>query len=303
MRKILITGGCGFQGSHLAEYLANNNNEVTIINNWSPNSEKIRNKYLQLNKNINVMWESINTDFYEPEYNDSDIIIHLAGVINPPNNDYGPNITSDITMFNFSKKYNIPLYYISSASVYGIPTQTKINEDHPLNPIFPYAISKYMGDQLGKFYFKKLGAPVTIIRTFNIYGPRQKQSGFGSAIPIFFNKAINNEVLNITSNGRQQRDYLYITDLINAYDIIINESDLIGKIINLGSGIGIEIKQLAQKIIDIVGSGFLKLESQDNNLSKDLFIANNNLLTSYGFKPKISIDEGLSYYWDWLNSK
>lgn len=336
MKNILITGGCGFQGSHLATRLIEFGHNVTILS--SPSQYNVANSKKLLKHQIDIVWGSVlDSDLVNKCIQNKDIVFHLAAKINVDEsikipdlylktnfngtaniltkalkNDidviyastcevYGTNLYGTFNVVDSVKKYNSEIIFVSSSAIYGVGSIYKMNEFHPTNPHSPYATSKLCADRLCYAYHKTYGLKVKIVRPFNIYGPLQKHDGAGAAIPIFFNKIINGNPIQVNGSGNQTRDYLYIDDIIDAYIIIMNTDELNGKVVNVGSGIEYKIIDIANKIINIVGKGEV-LHREKRTGEVDSFIADTTLLSNYGFSPKINIDDGLKKYYNSITS-
>jgi nucleoside-diphosphate-sugar epimerase len=148
-------------------------------------------------------------------------------------------------------------------------------------------------------YIQSYGLKATIVRPFNIYGPRQKSKGFGAVIPIFFRLAMEGGVLKVNGDGNQTRDFLYVDDLVRGYRMISEHPELQGKAINMGSSCETSVLWLAERITSIVGKGSIE-HTPARPGEVDSFIADNTLFSSTGFKPAVSMEDGLLKYWQWL---
>ncbi|MBW5397738.1 NAD-dependent epimerase/dehydratase family protein, partial [Brachyspira pilosicoli] len=210
---ILITGGAGFIGSHIADILIQNNYKVIIADNLSTGKkENINNKALFYNIDIK------NYNDLEAIFNNNKIeyIIHLAAQVSVPNsirnpiNDANENIIATLNIIELSKKYNIKkIIASSSAAVYGIPKKLPIDELHNTVPISYYGLSKLTMEK----YLILSNLNYIICRFSNVYGPRQTPHGEAGVISIFMDNAINNKDLNIFGNGKQTRDFIYVEDI------------------------------------------------------------------------------------------
>jgi len=221
---------------------------------------------------------------------------------------YGANLWNDIHVLENARKFGIQVIHVSSSAVYGqrqMQERYLMNEYHPLNPMSPYAASKAAGDRMVHAYccsYPELQA--VIVRPFNIFGPRQKDSIYGSAIPTFFKRAaITDEILQINGDGKQTRDFLYVDDLVAGYRVIEeNITELKGQAINLGSQKETEIGWLAHQIVDRVGKGVVRYTKARPG-EVDSFICDNTKISKLGWEPKIGMEEGLDLYWAWLQEE
>ena len=304
--KVLVTGSCGFQGTHVTEALLEAGDEV-----WGlaiPSETSIRNyyKYLEGREGYHQVWGSVNDkDLVDRTIVQVDEVFHLAAKINVDEsiydfeNFYRTNIIGTSNVLEACRKYDVPLIATSTCEVMGEnDSGLPMAEDRPLKPHSPYAASKCAADRMCYAYYKTHGLDVKIVRPFNLFGPRQKSAGAGALIPILFEKAINNESLTIFGSGEQDRDYLYIDDIVRAYMIIRKTDDFIGKVVHVGSGKPQRIMDIAKKIVDMVGSGdIVHKDARPGEVRT--FTADNSLIEKYGFKPEVEFDAGLKKYRDW----
>ncbi|KKP36562.1 MAG: dTDP-glucose 4,6-dehydratase [Candidatus Peregrinibacteria bacterium GW2011_GWA2_33_10] len=303
--KILITGGAGFQGSHLSEYLSGKGHEITILNTWSENSERNINSF---RNKIRVIWGSItDPEIVKKSIRGQDTVIHLAARINvdesisDPGSYIDVNVKGTLNILEGVKENDCRLIHASTCEVYGAPeNKILIDERTELRPYSPYAASKAGADRLCFAYHKTFGTKVTIVRPFNIYGEKQKEGLGGALIAIFVKKALNGENLKVFGKGEQTRDYLHISDLVKAYELVLNNEDLIGETLNFGTGKETSIKDIAEFIASKMGS---KVEFADARKGEvERFACDNTKAEKYGFNPSVDIWDGISKYIDWRKS-
>ncbi len=258
MKKLLITGGTGFIGSHLAEYCVSKGYKVTVFDRYNPIFNLGNLSSSKYNKKIKFVFGDIRDfDSVDKEVRKSDVVLHLAALIGIPYSYVSPlaylktnvegtyNILESVRRNNTSK-----LILTSTSEVYGTAKYVPIDENHPLQAQSPYSASKMSADQLAISYNLSFGLPVTILRPFNTFGPRQS---LRAVIPTIINQAISGK--NILNLGitKAKRDFNYITDIVNAFEKSIRSKKDIGQIINIGSGYEISIEELAKKIYAIMG--------------------------------------------------
>lgn len=303
--KILITGGAGFIGSHLAEYFINSNHEVFILDNLSTghrsNVSFIDDLHFIENDVTN---KTLVQDLIKEEQ--FDIVIHLAAVvsvvetINNPILSQKVNIDGTLNLLEANRQYNENLkkfIFASSAAVYGNTKGLPKKVETFIDPESPYAIEKYAGEQYTKLYNKLYDLPTTALRFFNIYGPRQDPSSpYSGVLLIMHNKFQNDEAFKFFGDGEQTRDFVYVKDLVQAVSIVINSDNANGGIYNLGTSKPLsilemfdEFKKLYSKTIDY---SFTEARSGDIKHS----YAEIDDLKALGYTPKYSVEEGLKEY-------
>ena len=254
--KILITGGMGFIGLYLVDYLLKKDNEITVLDNFS-NSNKSLIKRIR-NKNLKIIEGDIrkNDDILNSIKN-QEIVVHLAAKISVDESIENPNETFDVNVngtkniLEACKKNNIKkLIVASSAAVYGENTsQIKLKEISKTNPISPYGESKLlMENEIKKFQLKNTNLKCIILRFFNIFGNGQS-SEYAGVITKFIEKISKNESIEIFGNGLQERDFISIYDVIESiFNAMMNGTN---GTYNIGSGKTITINDLAKVIISL----------------------------------------------------
>mgnify|MGYP003672366069 FL=1 len=244
MKKVIVTGGAGFIGSHLVDKLISLGIEVIVLDNLSSGKRE------NLNPKAEFIWCDLSKD--RPLFKNVDTVFHLAAtpqvqysIENPMDNN---NVDCLINMLNISKKSGIKRFiFTSSSSVYGNPKHTLINENHPLNPLSPYALHKLIGEQYCKLYSEIYKLDTACLRYFNAYGDRMTNKGaYRSVISIFKEQYKNNEPLNIVNDGNQRRDFVHVDDIVEANILCATrEKDFDGEIYNVGTGKAYTVNEIA----------------------------------------------------------
>jgi len=307
--KILVTGGGGFQGSHLVEYLLDKGHEVSVLNTYSDKS--IANLSQVLPK-INLIWGSItDKELMDKSVRGHDVVYHLAAHINVDESLQDPlvflnvNVIGTYNILEAVRKYGNRLILGSTCEVYGDGHKMKVgellNEKTELRPNSPYAASKASADRLAYSYYKSYGVDVTIVRPFNVYGERQKSGLFGALIPILVAKAMKHEDLVIFGSGEATRDFSHVSDVIRGYGMVLERNDLKGEVINLASGQNTSVKDIAEYIAKKIGVQVLHGPARLGEVSN--FLADISLAKSFGYEPKIGIWEGIDRYIEWIKSR
>ena len=300
--KILITGGAGFQGSHLVDRCVEAGHEVTILSTHSTEAQRNISSSVQ---DSAVIWGSISDpELVEKSTRDHEVVIHLAARINVDESIHAPHdylLTNVIGTFNVLegvRKHGCRLIYGSSCEVYGSPASPgPINENADLRPHSPYAASKASADRLCFAYWKTYGIDVTIARPCNIYGPRQKGGIGGAVIPIFVERALGNQPLVVYGSGSQRRQYMHVDDLVSAYMLVLEKPSLAGEVFNFGTDDNPSIKEIAEFVARQCDSTVEYGQPRPGEVQA--FVLDNTKAYQLGFAPKVGFWDGLTRYIDW----
>ena len=313
MKTILITGGAGFIGSNFIKYIFNKYSDYKIV---------VLDALTYAGSLENIPLEIRNSDRFEFWYgnlnnldmiNDlvgsSDIVVHFAAETHVARSLYLNRVffitdvlgTQSITNAVLKHLDTVERFvHISTSEVYGTASYEPMDEEHPLNPTTPYASAKAGADRLVYSYIKSYDIPGVIIRPFNNYGPYQHLE---KVIPRFITSALLREPLTIHGDGSALRDWIYVEDTAEAVDIAIHSSidKIKGEVFNVGTGISINVKNIAQKIADIFG-----LDDEHMIFMEERFGQVQNHISStekaeklLGFKAKVLFEEGLEKTIKW----
>jgi UDP-glucose 4-epimerase len=306
--KILITGGAGFIGSHLCDNYVKQGHTVICLDNFlNGNLTNIR--HLLIHKNFKLVNGDIRDfDLVEKIMSGVNVVFHLAAQIHVDRSIIEPKLTYDINVggtLNILEAARImdinKVIFASSSEVYGTAESAPMNESHPLNAPHPYGASKIAGDRLCYSYNKTYGMDIPIVRSFNVYGSKQKDSGYGGVISIFTKRVASNQPPIIYGDGTQTRDYLYISDLVEGYDMILNYKTRIDSPVNFGTGIDISILDIANKVIKLFGKenclSPVFIDPRPGEVTR--LIADISKVKSMGWSPKYTFDDGLGEFIKW----
>lgn len=260
--RVLITGGAGFIGSHLAEKLLNEGYQVTVIDDLS--TGKFENVgHLGKDPRFRIAIDSImNEMVLDRLTSESDIIIHLAAavgvklIVEKPVHTIETNVNGTMAILRAASRYRAKVIIASTSEVYGkgnrVPFQE--NDDVVLGPTsrsrWSYAASKMIDEFLALAYYREKDLPVVIFRLFNTIGPRQT-GRYGMVVPRFVQQAIQGEPLTVYGDGRQTRCFLHIHDAIEAIHALMNSPLAVGGVFNVGSQEETTILNLAKLILDV----------------------------------------------------
>lgn len=256
-KRILVTGGGGFIGSHLCDKLINLGCKTVVsVDDFS--AGKYENlKELTKRKNFTSIKADI-TDFAKMErifkkYH-FDAVFHQAAskktvCLKDPKRDLEVNGKGALGLLQVSEKYKVKKYiHASTGSVYG-ELQTKVqDEKHPLNPTSYYGVSKLAGEKYTILFNKLYGMDTTVLRYFHVYGPKQEFSSYGGVVAIFIRNCLNKEDPVIFGTGRQERSFTYVDDVVNANLLVAAKPQTKGEVYNCASGVHVTIKHLLDQI-------------------------------------------------------
>ena len=252
--KILVTGGAGFIGSHIAEYLVQRGDNVTVLDNLS--NGKIQN-ISKVSDDINFVNGDVRDyNLVEQLVKDVDGVFHEAALVSVPesfkmqNEYFDVNVNGTENILKLAKEYGFKIVYASSSSVYGNPKSVPIKEDDDRNPLNPYAKTKLEDELLAEKY-SEMGVHVIGLRYFNIFGRRQSKE-YAGVIKLFLEKIQQNKAPIINGDGSQTRDFVYVEDVVKA-NILAMDSNIKYKFLNVGTGFSISILDLANVCIEASG--------------------------------------------------
>lgn len=304
-KHVLITGGAGFIGSHLVDLLASEGaSRLTVIDNFflgkPSNLSYARRKAPDLRvlhldaSNAEAVREAFST------LEAVDVVFDLA-VIPLPTSLERPkfcfetnvHITSVFCELLREGRFGT-LVHFSSSEAYGSARTIPMGEDHPLEPLTPYAASKAASDHLVRTYAATFGVDALVARPFNNYGPRQNDQQYAGIIPTMLRCALEGRVFTLFGDGQQTRDYIYVTDTVRAALDLYKCPQARGRVVNIGSGQEISLIDLKTKIEQILGRTIPTQQRDPRPGDVHRHRADISLLKSLiEFEPQISIDEGL----------
>lgn len=291
----LVTGGAGFIGSHIVDLLLEKDFEVRVIDNLSggrlKNLDQHRSNPLLHFHKLDIT--DIETN--NPIFSNVKWLFHLAGI-----GDIVPSIEKPLEYFNANSNGTArvaeaarvagveKVVYAASSSCYGL-AKVPTAEEAPINPQYPYALTKYIGELTLFHWHQVYGLPVNSIRIFNAYGPRSRTSGaYGAVFGVFLKQKISGKALTVVGDGNQSRDFVYATDVAKAF-IAAAQTDKVGEIYNIGYGKPRKINELAQLLSDKI----VRIPERPGE-PKCTWADISKISSELGWKPEISLEEGVS---------
>lgn len=298
-KRILITGGAGFIGSHLCETLLNQGHEVLCVDNFFTGSRR-NVAHLLENKNFEILRHDITF----PLYVEVDKIYNLACPASPVHYQFNPaqttktSVMGAINMLGLAKRLRIPILQASTSEVYGDPTvhpqpETYWGNVNPIGPRACYDEGKRCAETLFFDYHRQHGIDIKVIRIFNTYGPRMHPND-GRVVSNFIVQALKNEDITVYGDGTQTRSFCYVDDLVDGMVRMMNTEKGFTGPVNLGNPSEFTILELAEMVIAMTGSKsrivFKPLPEDDPKQRKPVIdLAEEKL----GWKPKVKLEDGL----------
>jgi UDP-glucose 4-epimerase len=293
--NILVTGGAGFIGSNLVDRLITEGHKVAVIDNLSTGKKENINSKAKF-YNMDICDKAIREIFKNEKI---DVVYHNAAQIsvqksiNDPIFDGEVNILGTINVLEACKEANVKkIIYSSTAAVYGEPKYLGIDENHPINPISFYGISKYTPEQYIKMYNKLYGIDYTILRYSNVYGIRQDPKGEGGVVAIFMDKLFKGESPIIFGDGTATRDFIYVEDIVEANIKALHKGSK--EVFNIGTGKATSICDLFYLMKEIMNSDVeVEYSEERNGDIKHSYFCINKVKDKLGWIPKYTLEEGL----------
>jgi UDP-glucose 4-epimerase len=306
LEKVLVTGGAGFIGSHIVDELIENGYDVTIVDDLS--SGKLEN----INKKADfyicdVSSKTILQDVFEET--SPDCVIHHAAqatVVKSMNNpvfDAQINIIGTLNLLELSKEFKVEkfIYAGSGGTAYGNPSYLPCDENHPVNPISPYGISKHTVEHYLNFYHNEYGLDYVSFRYPNIYGERQDPSTEAGVISIFAKQMLQNKEVIIYGNGLQSRDFVYVKDIAYANLLALEKDNIPSGIYNLGWGEGTTIDMVYETLRVITRYKKNPINKPERSGEVYRTFLNADKFKKYTWwKPEVSLSMGCMYVVDWM---
>lgn len=296
--SVIITGGAGFIGSHLVDQLLEKENQIIVLDNFSTgrpqNLYHVKNKIKLIECNISNKgeWQSL--------FENINYVFHLAALadivpsMENPQKYYQSNVNGTFNVLEACRKHNVDkIIYSASSSCYGIPDKYPTKETARIRPQYPYALTKYLGEQLVMHWCQVYDLSAVSLRFFNVYGPRSRTSGtYGAVLGVFLAQKLAGKPFTVVGDGTQTRDFTFVSDVVDAI-IAAAECDVSGEIINIGSDNTYSVTRL----IELLGGDVVHIPKRPGepdctwaDISKAKHLLN--------WQPKVSLEEGVGVLLD-----
>lgn len=294
----VVTGGCGFIGSHMVDRLLKEGHEVRVIDNFSTGRPENL-MHQKGNRNLSILEADIcDGEKIASVFEGADWVFHFAALadivpsIQRPQDYFHSNVDGTFSVLEAAKKTGIKRFlYTASSSCYGIPDKFPTDEKADIRPEYPYALTKRLGEELALHYAKVYKLPVVSLCLFNVYGPRSRTSGtYGAVFGVFLGQKLAGKPYTVVGTGEQTRDFTYVTDIVDAF-YTAAKSDIVGERFNVGS----EHTYSVNRLVELLGG----TEENVVHIPKrpgepDCTWADTTKIDEMlGWHPQVSLEEGV----------
>ena len=310
MVRCMVTGGAGFIGSHVCESFIESSSDVLVIDNLSTGeSANIPSSCNFIHGDITEkgLLQKVVSDF-KPN-----LVIHLAAQssvtrsVNDPSLDSNVNVIGSLLLLESLKNLEQRprfIYSSTGGAAYGSPNKIPVDENHDVQPISQYGASKLAAEYYISLYSRLYNFSTVNFRLGNVYGPRQRSDLESGVISIFTEKIIKEESLKLFGYGKACRDYIYVSDVVDAFKIA-SKLDFEGEIFNLGTGVATKVEEVMDCLVNCLGkepSAVEKLPLRQGELDS-ISLSSLSFNKKTGWKPKVNLENGISLFVDSLKGK
>jgi UDP-glucose 4-epimerase len=289
----IVTGGAGFIGSHMVDLLIERGYRVRVIDNMIGGREQ---NLAQHAANALVTLEQRDIrdlDPGSPLFGDARYVFHFAGIgdivpsIEQPMEYMSANVQGTVHVLECARTAGAKLIYAASSSCYGL-AETPTDEGHPIRPQYPYALSKYQGEQAACHWHQVYRLPMNSIRIFNAYGTRSRTSGaYGAVFGVFLRQKLAGVPFTVVGDGTQRRDFIFVTDVAQAF-LAAAESARVGRIYNLGAG----RPQSINRLVELLGGTVVYVPKRPGE-PEVTFADISRITGELGWQPTVTFEEGV----------
>ncbi len=292
-QTVLVTGGAGFIGSHVAESLADDN-DVTVLDDLSTGRRENVPDEAELR-----VGDVCDRETLDDATSEADLIVHQAAQVSVERSVEAPvatdevNASATLAVLEAARRADARVVVASSAAIYGQPESLPVAETHPTAPTSPYGVAKLAADEYVRLYESLYGLPTVALRYFNVYGPRQRAGDYAGVVTAFLEQADRGDPITIYGDGEQTRDFVHVHDVVAANHRAAT-TDGVGEAYNVATGDSVTIQELAETVRDVVGSsspivhetareGDVRHSRADTSRARDRL----------GFEASVGLAEGL----------
>jgi UDP-glucose 4-epimerase len=295
--KVVVTGGAGFIGSHLVDRLLSDGHSVLALDDFSTG----RLENLSHNKNSSdLSVERADVADYEGvsrQFRGASWVFHLAALadivpsVQHPLQYHKANVDGTISVLEAARSAGVKRFvYAASSSCYGIPSETPTPETAPVQPMYPYALTKYLGEQYVLHWHKVYKLSCVSLRLFNVYGPRARTSGtYGAVFGVFMAQKLAGKPFTVVGDGTQTRDFTYVTDAVDAF-VQVAKSGIEGEVMNVGSGGTYSVNDLVR----LLGGDVVHIARRPGEPACT-FADIRKITKALGWRPKVGFEQGVQF--------
>lgn len=297
--KILVTGGCGFIGSHITDLCVEAGHDVTVVDNLSTGKLENLNPGAKLHRgDVTQPMDGLFREGFDVVYHEA-AQIDVQTSIHNPCEDLRVNIGGSVNVLEHCRKYGVKkVIYASSAAVYGIPRYLPVDEEHPVTPLSAYGISKFTPEHYLRIYRELYGLRYTILRYANVYGVRQDPKGEGGVVSIFTDRLLTGGTPVIFGDGEQTRDFIYVRDVAKANLLALQKGD--DQVINVSTGRPVTINGLLEEMNRVFGTAAVAEHraAREGDIV-DSTLSNQKAKELLGFTPGYPLENGLQEIYEY----
>lgn len=291
--KVIVTGGAGFIGSHLVDQLIKDGYEVTVIDNLS--TGRIENLSHVIDKIKFIEADISKKGFWQKSFEGGDWVFHLAALadivpsIEAPDEYFSSNVLGTFNVLESANKFRIKKFiYSASSSCYGSPEIFPTPENSKIDPQYPYALTKRLGEELVMHWAKVYGVSAISLRFFNVYGPKSRTSGtYGAVFGVFLAQKLAKVPYTVVGDGEQTRDFTYVSDVVSAV-LAAARSPVNNQIYNVGSGKTVSINRLVD-LLGGISTHIPKRPGEPSSTHADI----SKIKAELNWTPTIPIEKGV----------
>lgn len=290
----IVTGGAGFIGSHMVDLLVDEGFQVRVVDNLTGGREQNISHHAR-NAEVTAEWRDIRDIAADDTlFRDADYVFHFAGIgdivpsIEQPQDYMDVNVLGTVRILEAARNAGVDkVVYAASSSCYGL-ADTPTGEEHPIRPQYPYALSKFQGEQAGFHWHQIYKLPFNSIRIFNAYGTRSRTSGaYGAVFGVFLRQKLANKPFTVVGDGTQSRDFLYVTDVARAF-YLAAVSERTGQVWNLGAG----SPQSVLRLVELLGGPKVHIPKRPGE--PDCTWADiSKIVRDLDWRPQVAFEEGV----------
>jgi UDP-glucose 4-epimerase len=294
-RVCLVTGGAGFIGSHLVDRLLRDGHQVRVIDNFST-GRPLNLAHAKDHPRLTIVEADVaEPQAIAPSFKGVEWVFHMAALadivpsIQQPMAYHRSNVDGTISVLECARHAGVSRFmYTASSSCYGIPDLVPTPETAEARPQYPYALTKYVGEQYAMHWAQVYKLPIVSLRLFNVYGPRSRTSGtYGAVFGVFLAQHLHGKPLTIVGDGTQTRDFTFVTDVVDAF-VTAAGSGLSGEIMNVGSNDTYSVNRLAE----LIGGEVVHIPKRPGE-PDCTFADTSKIARLLDWKPAVSLDQGV----------